>query len=85
MDQQTHRTRRRVLGMAGATVSTVLIAGCGDTEEEGDPDAEEGTGNGQDVEDENGEEEEAGDDVDEDDEGDPTGNDEDDEDGGVGT
>ncbi|RQG98571.1 hypothetical protein [Natrarchaeobius oligotrophus] len=70
MDRNTRKTRRRMLGMAGATVSTMLVAGCGgpgeddngaDPEEdpveepddpEDDPDAEEGTGNGQEMNDE---------------------------------
>ena len=50
-------TRRRVVKLAGAAAATALVAGCGGPGEEDDElPAEEETGNGQDVDDEeNGE------------------------------
>lgn len=52
MDRQ--RTRRTVLRATAAVGVPAVLAGCGGPGEEGDPDieAEEGTGNGQDREDE---------------------------------
>ena len=54
MKRTIHPTRRQAIAGA-ATGATAFIAGCGDLGEEespdDDPDAEEGTGNGQDVED----------------------------------
>ncbi|WP_263020098.1 hypothetical protein [Natronobiforma cellulositropha] len=49
-------TRRRVCGLAGVASSVVSLAGCGGPEGEDDADlpAEEGTGNGQELEDDVG-------------------------------
>ncbi|MFA9501930.1 hypothetical protein ACERIM_04005 [Natrinema sp. H-ect1] len=47
-------TRRRVLGLTGVAASSAFLAGCGgpggDNESDGETEAEEGTGNGQDIE-----------------------------------
>lgn len=66
--RRSRATRRRLLGSAGAVLSTVVLAGCGGPGEEGgdqpggedgETESEEGTGNGQDVAEEE-EEEDAG-------------------------
>ncbi|ELZ11412.1 hypothetical protein C478_13415 [Natrinema thermotolerans DSM 11552] len=47
-------TRRRVLGLTGVAASSAFLAGCGgpggDNESDDETEAEEGTGNGQDIE-----------------------------------
>ncbi|WP_228434513.1 hypothetical protein [Natrarchaeobaculum aegyptiacum] len=52
MTRSNRRRRRRVLTSAGS-ISILLLAGCLDPDgaDDDEPDAEEGTGNGQDVDD----------------------------------
>lgn len=49
MGTTDHTTRRRLLGLTGATATAALLAGCGGPEEGDDPGRDEETGNGQDA------------------------------------